>query len=585
LGGGIDSSGIDSENNGESRTHSNRQERMKALRVALLLSVAAVVFGRVVSHPLLWAQEPPPKTDGAAVPAGTADMDAKMEAATNQMHAMQEGLKAYRAENFGTAAASFETAAAARASGTPTAHAYAWLTRSYLHLHRVPEAEAAAKKATEVDKDLGNAQTAMAEVYFREGKLTDAANLLVSLTKSQNVMSRTYLGLANIQRSMGNYKSARALIELAHKGDPKDPDIEKSWRTSMTLQERLEEWKRRLAEGKFEDGEERQNLTGDIALMEDLEKNANRSCRQVNKVSTTTAKLVPHYMDPQRMSGYKLGVKVNGVNASLQLDTGASGILVSSRIAEKASLAKVGDYAIQGIGDQGASRGYAAFANKLEIGQLEFENCYIRVVDDKRNGALLDGLIGTDVFDDYLIELNFPDSLLRLSQLPPYPDQAAEQPSLQSERTASAHLHDRWIPPEYKNFEVVFRFGHMLLLPVRLNKAPYRLFLLDTGAWDDTVTPAAAREATKVYADPNMKVKGLSGEVNKVYTTGDILLTFGRFQQRRNDMVAFDLTRTSNSIGTEISGTLGFDMLNLLDIKLDYRDNLVDFQYNPNRIH
>src|SRR5580693_1118464 len=115
-------------------------------------------------------------------------------------------------------------------------------------------------------------------------------------------MSRTYLGLANIQRSMGNYKSARALIELAHKGDPKDPDIEKSWRTSMTLQERLEEWKRRLAEGKFEDGEERQNLTGDIALMEDLEKNANRSCRQVNKVSTTTAKLVPHYMDPQRMS-------------------------------------------------------------------------------------------------------------------------------------------------------------------------------------------------------------------------------------------------------------------------------------------
>jgi len=50
-------------------------------------------------------------------------------------------------------------------------------------------------------------------------------------------------------------------------------------------------------------------------------------------------------------------------------------------------------------------------------------------------------------------------------------------------------------------------------------------------------------------------------------------------------MVAFDLTSTSSSIGTEVSGTLGFDMLNLLDIKLDYRDNLVDFQYNPYRIH
>ena len=383
---------------------------------------------------------------------------------------------------------------------------------------------------------------------------------------------------------MGNYKSARALIELAHKDDPKDPDIEESWRYSMTLQERLEEWKRRLAEGKFEDNEERQNLTGDIALMEDRQKNANRSCRLVNTVSTTVAKLVPHYMDPQRMSGYKLGVKVNGVNASLELDTGASGILVSSRIAEKAGLTKVADYAIKGIGDQGAAQGYAALANKLEVGQLEFENCYVRVVDKKRSMDE-DGLIGTNVFESYLIDLDFPDALLKLSQLPPYPDQSAEQPSLQSERTVSAHLHDRWIPPEYKDFETVFRFGHMLLLPVRLNKAPYRLFLLDTGAWDDTVTPAAAREATKVYADPNTRVRGLSGDVKKVYTTGDILLTFGRFQQRRNDMVAFDLTSTSESIGAEVSGTLGFDMLNLLDIKLDYRDNLVEFHYDPNRIH
>jgi len=35
----------------------------------------------------------------------------------------------------------------------------------------------------------------------------------------------------------------------------------------------------------------------------------------------------------------------------------------------------------------------------------------------------------------------------------------------------------------------------------------------------------------------------------------------------------------SASVGTEISGILGFDLLSILDIKIDYRDGLVDFIY------
>ena len=125
----------------------------------------------------------------------------------------------------------------------------------------------------------------------------------------------------------------------------------------------------------------------------------------------------------------------------------------------------------------------------------------------------------------------------------------------------------------------------MLLLPVQLNKAPYRLFLLDTGAWDNTLSPEAAREASKLHKDSDIHVKGLSGQVQTVYTTGEILLTFGRFQQRRSDLVAFDLSNMSNHVGVEVSGALGFAMLYLLDIKLDYRDNLVNFTYDATRFH
>jgi hypothetical protein len=50
-------------------------------------------------------------------------------------------------------------------------------------------------------------------------------------------------------------------------------------------------------------------------------------------------------------------------------------------------------------------------------------------------------------------------------------------------------------------------------------------------------------------------------------------------------MVAFDTTGISNSSGVEISGMLGFSMLYQMEVKIDYRDGLVDFGYDPNRFH
>ena len=55
--------------------------------------------------------------------------------------------------------------------------------------------------------------------------------------------------------------------------------------------------------------------------------------------------------------------------------------------------------------------------------------------------------------------------------------------------------------------------------------------------------------------------------------------------QRRTDLIAFDLSHISNNIGTEVSGILGFSLLNMLDMKIDYRDGLVSFTYDPNRFH
>jgi hypothetical protein len=68
-----------------------------------------------------------------------------------------------------------------------------------------------------------------------------------------------------------------------------------------------------------------------------------------------------------------------------------------------------------------------------------------------------------------------------------------------------------------------------------------------------------------------------------VYRADKAVIRFGHLQQQNQDLVSFDLTHTSDRLGTEVSGILGFAMLRLLDIKIDYRDGLVDFNYNAKR--
>jgi hypothetical protein len=76
-----------------------------------------------------------------------------------------------------------------------------------------------------------------------------------------------------------------------------------------------------------------------------------------------------------------------------------------------------------------------------------------------------------------------------------------------------------------------------------------------------------------------MRVKGLSGSVKSVKTADKVMIQFAHFRQENDDLVSFDLSSVSRSTGTEVSGILGFAMLRMLNIKIDYRDGLVDFSF------
>ena len=89
---------------------------------------------------------------------------------------------------------------------------------------------------------------------------------------------------------------------------------------------------------------------------------------------------------------------------------------------------------------------------------------------------------------------------------------------------------------------------------------------------------------TQIESDPNMQIRGMSGSVSQVYRANKATLQFGRYEQENQDIVTFDISAVTRASGAEVSGILGFNMLRILQLKIDYRDGLVDFLYDPKHL-
>jgi hypothetical protein len=263
-----------------------------------------------------------------------------------------------------------------------------------------------------------------------------------------------------------------------------------------------------------------------------------------------------------RVRGYSLQVKLNDrATGTVMLDTGASGLTISRKLAEKAGAKKLSDHSLEGVGNEAPLKGYEAWVDKVTIGELEFHDCHVHVTP--RNNPDFDGLIGTNVFEDYLVKVDLPARKLLMEPLPELIE------------TASGKA-----PARKSSFTQFYRFGHILLMPTTVGTSARGLFLLDTGSATNSISPQLARRVSRVRGS-NVAVHGMSGNVKDVYTADEAVLQFSRFSQLHQDMVTFDVHAISKDLGTEVSGFIGFPTLRNMKMIIDYRDGLVDFEYKP----
>jgi tetratricopeptide (TPR) repeat protein len=285
--------------------------------------------------------------------------------------------------------------------------AFAGMVRVYLKQKNVELAAQTAEQGLKLT-DAPRMHVAEGEVLFRQGRITEAETEWVKIINSGYPEARAYLGIARVRNAIALYKGAKDMIDRAHELDPDDPDINEEWVETLPRAERIAYLEKSLAGDNNWDADERADIANYLQYLKERSKQKNQSpCRLVSKVTATETPLVRLLEDPQHLRGYGLNVFLNGHKNALMLDTGASGIIVRRAIAEKAGITKISATKVWGIGKKGRRDAYFGVADSIKIGDLEFQNCPIEVIESRSVGEEA-GLIGADVLENFLVEYRFP---------------------------------------------------------------------------------------------------------------------------------------------------------------------------------
>lgn len=435
------------------------------------------------------------------------------------------------------------------------------LARKALTNEGVATAWKLSQKALSEAPELAAAHELSGEVLFRRGEFAAAESEFKLASKLDPNFASAWWGLARIAECTSMNKTAAKYLDRAHSIDPNDPHIFHDWAMRLPGQEHIDALEKYASmadpsrdEKQMEDLQ--QHIQFDKALrgrslMVLASPYAKTEIPLINLVNGTTLR-------------YGLEVRLGGTKLRLVLDTGASGILIPRWAAGRAGVAEIAGASFGGFGDNPkASPGYRGIADRLRIGDVEFRDALISVSNQDSVGPV-DGLIGTNVFAQFLVTLDFMAGKLRLDPLPGY-------------HPGGNELHDRTEVPEFEHSSRVFQFGHLLLVPTRVSDSREVLFVVDTGSDRTLISYDMAAEVSHVNRDDGMRMQGISGQVADLYKTGNVFLQFAGFRQKSPGMTSVDMWPQSRAIGTEVSGFLGLPVLSLFTLTIDYRDGVVTF--------
>lgn len=474
--------------------------------------------------------------------------------------ALEKAERDYLAGRFRQACAGYRSA---MRSGEDPVRSREGLLRALLKRDRLDEAVGESGPALARFPESALLHAAAGDVHFRRAEFETAEGLYRRALSIDPKHPRALLGMGRLRDTEFRHETAKRFLEQAFQRDPRDPDVVLGWSWSVdNRKERAALLRRWLVLAGNEDHVRRQEVASRIELLEALRD------RQTFVLADppAEARLPLGIVRDQKTKASALILRalVNAVACRMLLDTGASGLTLRRKAAEKAGLMRLASGMVRGVGDDGPGKAYSALAAQVEAGPLRFRDCVVSVVERTVHDSV-DGIAGTDLFSDYVVTLDYPRRELRLSR--PGPADAE-----------GTHSTDREIPRKAHWFAGLRRFGHLLLVPAKLNSHEAGWFAVDSGAFASMTTLRAVKDKAAVRPVDKLQLRGASGRVTSTWATGRITVEFAGVKQEKPSLLAVDLTKMNRLLGAEISGLIGQDILQGLATAIDYRKGLIMFQ-------
>jgi predicted aspartyl protease len=244
-------------------------------------------------------------------------------------------------------------------------------------------------------------------------------------------------------------------------------------------------------------------------------------------------------------------VKINGKGPyDFAIDTGATQTVVSEKLATEIGLGQITSTVAFGIGGSGKVETKLFKVKELNIGDVTVKNIPVGTFNDPLITQFADGILGTSLFADFFVNVDYPSSQLLLTRKRP-------------QTTPNAELLSGWF------------FSNLLLVPLDVNGTRGN-FIVDTGAVTSVLSHSTAAllgvDEKTPGAKINMGIAGVGGFEGVVLKIPNVTLKTAKNTEPFPQMVAIDLKQVSKTLGTEVSGIIGYDFFSDYKLTLDYNE-------------
>jgi hypothetical protein len=391
---------------------------------------------------------------------------------------------------------------------------------------------------------------ALGDAMFRQSRFEEAEAAYSYAVRIDPGYGRAHLGLGRIANLLSKRERAREQFATAFRLDPRDPDIILAFSSIVPDREsRRILFRNFLVLAKDADPALAADVISRLAVDRQL---GSRTLATLDSpYQAYRLPLASFRPAGSSTNGLLLAASINGGKPlRLVVDSGASGIILNPAAPAGSRLELLSQASIGGFGGSNPASATIALAQTVEAGEWKIQNVLIQASDRKlAPGA--DGIIGLDVFQDFLIRLDLRSHVLEL-----LPFEGASGSAMS---------------PAY-------RLDHLLLLRGTVNGHAEGYFILDTGSAVSVVSRDLVPPSGNATA-----LLGAQGEQSAAMPAAPVSIRVGGQQLLDFEYASLDTREISRHHGTRISGAIGYSLLRDFTLTINYRDGLVRMEKSARR--